>query len=105
MPVHFDASPGFHQRDETTRGHVFWSFLALMLRKELQIRLESAGHPFEWADLQQDLKALQEVVIQDHDQTLAIRTHCLGTCGKVFQAVGVALPPTIRQLKAHGRNL
>ena len=29
---------------------------------------------------------------------LAIRSQCLGVCGKVFQAVGVAMPPTIREL-------
>jgi len=50
----------FHQRDETIRGHVFCSFLALVLRKELNRRLEAAGLNFEWADIKQDLKALQE---------------------------------------------
>jgi len=39
-----DARPIFHQRDETIRGHVFCSFLALVLRKELDSRLERAGH-------------------------------------------------------------
>jgi len=28
---------------------------------------------------------------------LAIRTKCKGVCGKVFQAIGVAVPPTIRE--------
>ena len=30
-----DTRPVIHQRDETIRGHVFCSFLALALRKEL----------------------------------------------------------------------
>ena len=46
----------------------------------------------------QDLKALQEVKIEDNGKSLALRTECLGTCGKVFKAVGVAIPPTIREL-------
>lgn len=90
--------PVFHQRDETIRGHVFCSFLALALRKELDRRLEEAGHSFEWADIKQDLKALHETVIQDNEKRLAIHSQCLGTCGKVFKAVGVAVPPTIREI-------
>jgi hypothetical protein len=35
-----ETMPIFHQRDETIRGHVFCSFLALALRKELDQRLE-----------------------------------------------------------------
>lgn len=93
-----DTPPIFHQLDETIRGHVFCSFLALVIRKELDRRLEKAGHCFEWADIKQDLKALQEITIEDRGKTLAIRSECLGTCGKVFQAVGVAVPPTIREV-------
>lgn len=52
----FDTRPTFHQRDETIRGHVFCSFLALVLRKELYRRLEAAGHAFEWSDIKQDSK-------------------------------------------------
>ena len=51
----------FHQTDETIRGHVFCSFLALVLRKELDNRLEKAGHSFEWPHIKQDLEALQEI--------------------------------------------
>ena len=93
-----DTRPIFHKRDETIRGHIFCSFLALVLRKELDRRLEKAGHCFEWANIKQDLKALQEITIEDRGRTLAIRSQCLGTYGKVFQAVGVAIPPTIREL-------
>jgi len=98
MKSALDTRPIFHQRDETIRGHVFCSFLALMLRKELDRRLEQAGHTFEWADIKQDLRALQEIIIEDNSKTLVIRSECLGVCGKVFQSVGVALPPTIHQL-------
>ncbi len=95
----FDTRPVFHQRDETIRGHVFCSFLALVLRKELDRRLEAAGHAdFEWSNIKQDLKALQEITIEENGKMLAIRSQCLGVCGKVFQAVGVAMPPTIREL-------
>ena len=86
------------KKDENIRGHVFLSFLALVLRKELESPLERYGYCFEWADIKQDLKALQEVEIEENGKSLAIRTECLGTCGKIFQAVGVAIPPTTREL-------
>lgn len=93
-----DTRPIFHKRDETIRGHVFCSFLALVLRKELDRRLEKNNHCLEWADIKQDLKALQEVIIEDNQKILAVRTECHGTCGKVFQSVGIAIPPTIREI-------
>jgi transposase len=93
-----DTRPIYHQLDETIRGHVFCSFLSLVLRKELDRRLEQAGHSFEWADIKQDLKALQEISLDDNGKKLAIRSQCLGTCGKIFQAVGVAIPQTIREI-------
>jgi len=98
MKSAFDTRPIFHQRDETIRGHVFCSFLALVLIKELYRRLEKAGHDFEWAEIKQDLSALQEITIEDNGRKLAVRSECKGVCGKVFQAVGVAIPPTIREV-------
>jgi len=93
-----ETRPVHHQRDENIRGHVFCSFLALILRKELERRLNQAGHVFEWADIKQDLKALHQVVIEEGEKRLAIRSECKGHCGKIFQAVKVALPPTIREI-------
>jgi transposase len=93
-----ETRPVFHQRNETITGHVFCSFLALTLLKELERRLGLKGYDFEWADIKQDLQALQEITITEDGRSLAIRNETVGTCGKVFQAVGVALPPTIREL-------
>ena len=93
-----ESRPIYHKRDETIRGHVFCSFLALVLKKELDRRLDKAGHRFEWADIKQDLKALQETHLEDNGKRLTIRSECVGTCGRVFQAVGVAIPPTIREI-------
>jgi hypothetical protein len=42
--------------------------------------------------------ALQEITIEDNGRKLAMRTKCKGICGKVFQAVGVAIPLTIREV-------
>ena len=93
-----ETRPVYHQRNENIRGHVFCSFLALVLRKELEQRLNQAGHLFEWSDIKQDLKALQQVSLEEDGKCFAIRSECKGHCGKIFQAVKVALPPTIREV-------
>jgi transposase len=90
--------PIYHKCDETIRGHVFCSFLALMLRQELQARLEERGHDWEWADVIQDLDRLQVVEVEQDGKRFLLRSEAQGTCGKVFQAVGVALPPTVQQV-------
>src|SRR3954454_22325017 len=90
--------PIYHKCDETIRGHVFCSFLALVLRQELQARLEGRGHESEWADVIGDLDRLQLVEVEQDGKRFLLRSEAQGTCGKVFQAVGVALPPTVRQV-------
>jgi transposase len=98
-----ETRPIFHKRDDTIRGHVFCSFLALVLRKELQERLEAAGEQFEWAEVITDLEALEDVEVVHQRKHFRLRTETKGTCGKVFQAVGVALPPTVCQIKEMAR--
>jgi hypothetical protein len=94
--------PIYHRCDETIRGHVFCSFLALVLRQELQTRLGERGHEFEWADVIEDLDRLQVVEVEQDGKRFLLRSEAQGTCGKVFQAVGVALPPTVQQVAPTG---
>jgi hypothetical protein len=91
-----ETRPIFHQWDATIRGHVFCSFLALVLVDELRRRLAERGHPPEWADLQRDLAALAEVRVRENDQWYLLRTPLVGVAGQVLQAVGVAVPPPVR---------
>jgi hypothetical protein len=94
-----ETRPVYHQNDDAIAGHVFCSFLALVLRKELEQCLIHAGHQFEWSDIKQDLTALKQIEIQEGATRFVIRSQCKGHCGKIFQAVKVALPPTIREVK------
>jgi hypothetical protein len=61
-------------------------------------RPEAAGESFEWAQITQDRDALQMVTIEEDGKRFAIRNQCQGVCGKLFKAVGVVLPPTIREV-------
>ena len=53
-----DTRPIFHKTDATICGHVFCSFLALVLRDELFRRMDNAGVSAEWGDILRDLNAL-----------------------------------------------
>ena len=88
--------PIFHKYDETIRGHVFCSFLALVLRKELEDRLAAAGHNFEWADIVQDLERLSETEIEQDGKVYWLRNPAPGCAGPVLRTLGVALPPWVR---------
>ncbi len=90
--------PIFHKCDETIIGHVFCSFLALALMKELNDRIERKGTRLEWADVIRDLDRLEEVEVARDGKRFLLRSESAGVCGKVFQAAGVAMPPTVTQI-------
>ncbi len=85
-----DTRPIYHKRDETIRGHVFCSFLALVLRHELQSRLQERGHDLEWADVMRDLERVQYADVEHGGKRFRLRTELAGSAGRVFQAAGVA---------------
>jgi transposase len=91
-----DTRPIFHKCDETIRGHVFCSFLALLLRKELEDRLARKEWKLEWADVIRDLDNIIEMEIAISGKRYVFRGQAPGVAGKVFQACGVALPPALR---------
>ena len=91
-----DTRPIFHKCDETIRGHVFCSLLALLLRKELEDRLARKEWKLEWADVIRDLDNLIEMEVAIGGKGYVFRGQTSGVAGKVFQACGVALPPALR---------
>jgi hypothetical protein len=92
--------PIYHKCDETIRSHVFCSFLALTLRKELQERLGAKGWSCEWADVIRDVDNLSVTVVKDGEKIQEVRSDCRGVYGKVFQAAGVAIPPMVKTVPA-----
>jgi len=91
--------PIYHKTDQTIRGHVFCSFLALVLRKELQDRLEGKGWHLEWSDIVRDLDGLVEMELTVQGKGYVLRSETNGTVGKVAQACAITLPPTLRPLQ------
>jgi hypothetical protein len=60
----FDTRPIFHQSDAAIRGHVFCSFLALVLATELTRLCEARGLKPECQRLRNDLARLQQATIE-----------------------------------------
>jgi len=81
-----ETRPIWHKCDETIRGHVFCSFLALVLRKELDDRLAEQGHKLEWDDVIRDLGNLQFAEVEQDGKRFLLRSEAQGTCGRVFAA-------------------
>jgi transposase len=88
--------PVYHKCDETIRGHVFCSFLALVLVKELQARLETRGKTLEWNDMLRDVQRLQKVEVECDSQRVYLCTELWGDCSEVLRAAGVRVPASVR---------
>ena len=92
--------PIYHSSDAAVRGHVFCSFLALVLRKELDERCRQAGWRPEWGDVLRGLDRLQEVAITKESRQMTLRTPATGVIGPLFKAARIALPPNVRDASA-----
>jgi transposase len=91
-----ETRPIYHHNDESIIGHVFCSFLAVVVRKEMEERLARRGWKLEWQQMIADVDAIEEITVHHQSLVFRLRTEATGVAGKVFQAVGVALPPVLQ---------
>ncbi len=91
--------PVYHRTDEAIRGHIFCSYLALLLKGELQRLMERAGVEVEWADVIRGLKDLREDEVRTDGKRFALRTEVRQDVVRVLRCAGVTLPPAIRLLE------
>ena len=104
----FATRPIFHKLDETIRGHVSCSFLALMLKKELEDRIAAMAKPAadgddaaesgSWPAILADLDPLTETQVEQDGKRFILRSAPRPVASLALRAAGVALPPTVRQL-------
>jgi transposase len=93
-----ETRPIYHKCNETIRGHVFCSFLALLLKTELERRMKFADLQCEWAQVVRGLEALQQVEATFQDKRFLLRSQLTGEASVALRAAGVAAPPTLREL-------
>jgi hypothetical protein len=89
--------PIFHKLDETIRGHVFCSFLALVLKKALEDRIAALARVASWPEIIADLDSLTETEIEHDGKRFVVRSAPRPAASLALRATGVALPPTVRQ--------
>jgi len=88
--------PIYHSSDAAIRGHVFCSFLALVLQDELLRRCRAAGFTPEWGDVLYDLDRLQQAEVAQSGKTWKVRTDVGATASALLRACGMAIPPRIQ---------
>jgi len=98
MKTTLETRPVYHRCDEAIRGHVFCSFLALVLRRALDERLAAAGKKVEWERLKVELDDLTEREVESQGKVGILRDSPKIHASAAFQAAGVALPPTLQIL-------
>jgi transposase len=94
-----ETRPIYHKRDATIRGHVFCSFLALLLKQELESRMKRTGLEWEWKEVIRGLDALQQVEANFQGRRFLFRSQLTAHASQAVRATGVAIPPTLQQLQ------
>jgi hypothetical protein len=72
---------------------VFCSFLALILRKELDERCHRAGFSPEWGDVLRDLDRLQRATIEHDGRRWTVRTQADGCAAAGRRPILTTCPP------------
>jgi transposase len=88
--------PIYHSSDAAIRGHIFCSFLALVLQKELFERCQTAGFTSDWDDALRDLDRLQQAQLTQSGKSWSVRTDVGATASALLRACGIAIPPRIQ---------
>ena len=96
----FSTRPIFHKLDETIRGHVFCSFLALVLKKALEDRIAALSRTSSWPEIIADLDPLTETEMEQDGKRIIVRSAPRPAASLALRATGVALPPTVRHVNA-----
>jgi hypothetical protein len=90
--------PIFHKTDAGIRGHVFCTFLALVLRKELFDRLAARRSRLEWQRIVDDLADLSEIDVEQDGRRARLRTAPGPTIDPICRAVGITMPPVFQEM-------
>jgi hypothetical protein len=91
--------PIFHKTDAAIRGHIFCSFLAVLLRKELFDRLAARRHgDLEWQHIVDDLDELSEIEVEQDGRRALLRTAPGATIDPLCRALGITLPPVFQEI-------
>jgi hypothetical protein len=78
---------------------VFCSFLALVLKQELESRIKQAELQWEWKEVIRGPDALQQVEANFQGRRFLFRSQLTAHASQAVRTTGVAIPPTLRELQ------
>ena len=91
--------PVFHRTDAAIRGHIFCSFLALVLRRELLDRLAAGGAKApEWQHIIDDLMDLSTIEVEQDGRRALLHTAPRDSIDPICRALGLVLPPVLQEM-------
>jgi hypothetical protein len=90
--------PVFHRTDAAIHGHVFCTFLALVLRRELLDRLAASGGVPEWQCIIDDLLDLSAVEVEQDGRRALLRTAPRPSIDPICRSLGLTLPPVFQEV-------
>ena len=93
-----EVRPVFHRTETRVKGHVFASFLALVLMTAMEKKLEQKGIKVCWDDFIRDLRAFRAIKTKFSGKTYQLRTECRGDVANAFRALGLRIPPVIQSV-------
>lgn len=93
-----ETRPIYHKCDETIRGHVFCSFLALCVKRELELRMEEKGLGAEWAEIIRGLDNFHQVELLLQGSRFLMRGQIKGHASQAIRAAEVAMPPVLQEI-------
>ncbi len=77
---------------------MFCSFLALCLKRELELRLEEKKLEAEWAEIIRGLDNLQQVELKLQGSRFLLRSAITGHASQAVRAAEVPLPPVLQEI-------
>lgn len=93
-----EVRPVYHRTESRVKGHVFASFLSLVLMTAIERKLEKRGIKVVWDDFIRDLRSFRAIRVRFTGKTYQLRTECRGTVSSAFQAVGIRIPPVMQSV-------
>jgi hypothetical protein len=98
--------PVFHRTNAAIRGHIFCTFLALVLRKELFDRLTARGGSLpEWQHIIDDLADLSTIEVDQDGRRALLRTAPRASIDPICRALGLVLPPVYQEMPSRETHL
>ena len=93
-----EVRPVYHWKASRVNGHIFASFLSLVLMTATGRKLEKKGIKLVWNDFIRDFRAFRAIKVNFTGKTYQLRTECRGNVSSAFQALGLRIPPVMQSV-------